>query len=218
MLAAIDAGFLTPTDIAFGGAGLRILFPGAPKYYCARYDLTDSKIREMVREQIMPAAVARREFVLSDQAKLEEIVNCYLKEMRTAERYAAHEKRAAIALSVLPSNEQEVFVYGVRLWPSTDAAFGSYDYDQLCAAVWYFHDIDGWLQGRRVSNDPRSRAVIARLSTKWLEAYIARAYRDEPKPKIQKVYQLVHLIARLLEDNPDGEWVIPPSPKVEGQW
>jgi predicted transcriptional regulator len=113
--------------------------------------------------------------------------------------------------------QREVMMFGVRLWPIVEHQF-TYDYDQLCAAIWYFRDFDNWLKGTISGRNPGSRAIIARLSTRWPQEYIGHACpADETRGKIKKVYQLVHLLAGLLEKNPEGECVVSPSPMIEGQ-
>jgi transposase-like protein len=130
----------------------------------------------------------------------------------------ADRREIADALSAMPADQREIVMFGVRLWPCVEHQFGTYDYDQIRAAIWYFRDLDAWLQGGISGRTPGSRAIIIRLSTRWPQEYVDRAYPPETRGKIKKVYQLVHLLARLLEENPEGECVVPYSPNIEGRW
>ena len=75
-------------------------------------------------------------------------------------------------LRAMPADQREVIMFGARLWPRVEHQFGTYDYDQICAAIWYFRDLDGWVQGSISGKTPGSRAIIARLSTRWPQEYI----------------------------------------------
>lgn len=218
ILTAIDAGFLTATETGFTKATLRILFPCGDRAYCGRFDLANVKERQHVRDHIMPAALAKRDAILASPDQLESIVALHWQRHQEATREAVANQKVADALRAMPTDQRAVMMYGVRLWPRVEHQFGTYDYDQICAAIWYFRDFDGWVQGGISGKTPGSRAIIARLSTRWPQEYIDRAYTPETRGKIKKVYQLVHLLARLLEENPEGECVVPPTPKTEGQW
>ncbi len=110
-------------------------------------------------------------------------------------------------------------MFGERLWPRIDGRFGTYDYDHLRAAIWYFRDTESWLQSSSIGKTPKSRAIIIRLSTRWFEELFDRRPADgEVRADFKKAYQVVNLLARLLETNPDGECKIPPTPTTEGQW
>lgn len=171
-----------------------------------------------VRDRILPAALANRDAVITSPVDLENIVAAHWRRQDEAARQESASRKVTEAVRVMPAGEHEVMMFGVRLWPRVDHHLGTYDYDQLCAAIWYFRDFDAWLSGSISGRTPGSRAIIVRLSTRWPQEYLDRAYTPEARGKIKKVYQLVHLLARLLEENPDGECVIPPTPRGEGQW
>jgi hypothetical protein len=218
ILSAIDAGFLSETDIQFSKMTLRVLFPSAPKAFCHRLDLAETKGRQHVRNHIMPAAFANCAAIIASPDQLESIVAAHWQRQQETVRETTAKQKVNDALQAMSANEREVIMFGERLWPRVEHRFGTYDYDQLCAAIWYFRDFDDWLQGSASGKSPRSRAIIIRLSTRWPTEYVDRAIDGESRAKIKKLYQQVHLIARLLEDNPEGECLMPPTPKIEGQW
>jgi hypothetical protein len=218
ILASIDAGLLTRTESVFSKLSLRILVPDCPKSFAMEFDLGRSKDRQRVRDEIMPAAMLNREAVIAEPHRLPEILTEHRTRQAQASRDAAAKQRLADAVRTMPAEQQEIVMFGERLWPRVEHQFGTYDYDQICAAIWYFRDLDGWVQGGLSGKTPGSRAIIARLSTRWPQEYIDRALSPDTRGKIKKVYQLVHLLARLLEENPEGECVVPPTPKIEGQW
>jgi hypothetical protein len=217
ILQALDEKLLTRNSIDFRTLPLRVLFPWGPKAYCARFDLSTAKTRQHVREHIMPAVVAHREELLAAPETLEAVVSRYWKQKEDAKRKASEEKKATDALSAMPADQQEIVVYGVRVWPLTDFRLGSYDYYQICTAVWYFRDLDNLLQTRN-DNSPGSRAILIRFSTKWLELYLKRTHEPAERVRLQRVYQVINMLAGLLEKNPDAECMIPSVPMVEGQW
>jgi hypothetical protein len=218
ILTAIDAGFLTPTETEFTSATLCILFPRGDRTYCRRFNLANAKDRQQVIARIMPAALANQDAVLAAPGQLEQIVAAYWQRRQDVAREAAARERVSAALQAMPADQREVFMFDTRLWPRVDPQHGEYDYDQLCAACWYFVDLDAWLSGSISGKSPGSRAIITRLSTRWMQEYIDRSYSVEARGKIKKVYQIVQLIAGLLERNPEGRCVVPPTPKIEGQW
>lgn len=218
ILQAIDEGFLRRTETQFATANLRILFPGIPKAFGAKFDLTSVDKRQQVRDIVMPAAIANREVIIASPEQMESILITHAQRQHEAVREQATRRRVDEAVRAMPSDQREVIVYGVRLWPRIEHRFGSYEYDQLCAAIWYVKDLDAWLQGGASGNSVRSRVILIRHSTRWPEEYIERSIGVDERTKIKKLYQLVHTIAGLLESNADGECIIPPTPKIEGQW
>ena len=231
LLQAIDVGFVTTTALGFEKISLRTLFPGAPRGYCTRFNLADKADRETVISRIMPAAIANRDKVIASPDQLESIVNQHWSGVQQTARAVEHEAKAKVALAVMPASEAETIMFGARLWPRVDDRFGEYDYDQLRAAIWYFRDIDNWLIGSRVGNSPASRAIVIRLSVRWFHEYTIRAFKGgkydheqaergayDAASRVRRIYRLIHAIAGLLEENPDGACVMPVSPKIEGQW
>ena len=118
----------------------------------------------------------------------------------------------------MPANEQEIIVFGERVWPNPDPDPSSYDYDQVRAAVWYFHDLNGWLEQSPIAKNPRARAIYIRNTISWFGQYIGRCDPAHSPHKIKRVFQLVDRFAGLLETSPDAECVLPPPPFIEGKW
>lgn len=218
ILQAVDAGFLTRTETQFATMNLRILFPCIPKAFGNRFDLIAPKDRQKVRDDIMPAALANRTAILASPERMEFILIAHGRAQEDAARNRAAKRRVDDALRAMPVSQREVIMFGERVWPRVDHRLGSYEYDQLCAAIWYFSDLNSWLESSTSGASAKSRAIIIRLSTRWPEEYIDRACDGDARAKMKKVYSLVHTITRLLEDNPGAECVMPPTPKIEGQW
>jgi hypothetical protein len=215
ILKALDAGFLAPTHTNFNSATMRILFPNGDTTYCGRFDLTDRNERKKVEDYIMPAALANRETVIAAPETLEGIVVAHWQR----EQAAVIKRKTDDAVRDLPSEQQEIVMFGQRLWPRTEHQFGTYEYKQLCAAIWYFKGQNEWLACSKVGETPGSRAILMRLSIRWLSEYAdVDCVADETRGKVKKVYQLIQMLAGLLERNPNGECVAPSSPKIEGQW
>jgi hypothetical protein len=216
ILAAIDAGFAAPTDMCLSwtrdGLPLRVLFTGAvvgkgPGGYFNRYLLTNPKHRNYVKEVIWPIALANKETVKADPDKLPALV-------RSRENPEAA-LRIATAVASMPSHEQEVTMFGERLWPNG----GSYSYDQLRAACWYFVDQDSAFKLAPQYADPMSRAIAVRFSTRWFRQYAEREINDPAsRSKIRQVYDLVDRITLAMERNPAGECIVPSRPTAEGKW
>jgi hypothetical protein len=95
--------------------------------------------------------------------------------------------------------QPEIIMFGTRLWPPVAGA--SYYRDQLLTAVNFYRDFSTWA---RPDETPRARAVMLRLLVRRFREYATRTWSVE-QPKIQQVFELVHLIAGLLEGNPTGE-------------
>lgn len=212
VLAALDQGFLTPTDMALRReVTARILFPTAPAAWGRKYDLGDRKTVAHVRDVIMPAAIANKEAILAAPDKIAEILARHEQQNRKAQVV----QRQVAAVSALPNHQQEIVVFGERLWPAPPSAM--YDYDQLRAAVWYFRDINTWLESSIVGKTVGSRANTIRHTTKWPWEYASRNLSHD-RAKMQKVYSLIDELTRLMERRPDGECKWPPTPTSEGQW
>ena len=211
ILKAIDAGFLTPNSYLYDIPNLRLLFSAVkpkkkPNTFFTRYILTNPDDRAKVCEYIMPAALANQDAVLADPEQLEGIVNTYIRQMKTTQKLEA-------ALKMMPAHEQEIIMFGERLWPRLDNEM-CFDYDQVQAAIWYFRDQDRFQQAP-LDENPASRAINIRNSTRWLKEYVRRT--DDPM-KINRVLDLVSDMALLLNKNPHGECKAPATPKIERPW
>ena len=216
ILSAIDQGFLVRNSCNFPNPSLRVLFPLASAPYCRQFDLALPRDRAKIRDSVLPAAIANRGAVLANPDDLENIINAHQQRLAAAEQEAKKQRRIADALAAMPPNEREIIIFGERVWPNTDPS--AYDYDQVRAAVWYFRDLNGWLEQSPIAKSPQSRAIYIRNSMSWFLQYIGRSDPAHSPHKIKRVFHLVHRFAGLLETSPDAECVLPPSPHIEGEW
>ena len=190
-----------------------------PPIYCARYDLTNREQRAHVRDILWPIILANKEAVIANPSDLEAIIKAHGQKHAAASaalRREAEVKRKVVEIK--SAGQEECIMFGVQLWPRPGNDYGTYDYDQVRAAAWYFRDFNDWMSQSRIGQSPGSRAIYARLSVKWFGEYLVRAYPATEREKMQKVLSLVRTMAGLLEKAPDAECVYPVSPKVEGQW
>jgi hypothetical protein len=214
ILAAIDAGLLLPYHEQIQTTTLRLLFPATPLAYARHFDLSNKIAVARVRDYVLPALVAGKSEFLANPAGIENIVHRHQRKQGEA----AQERRAVEAVSKLPSDEQELTMYGVRVWPR-DPNKASYTYDQIRAAIWTFDEHERQLS-LATSNSAASRAIIIRHSTNFMTQYVSREPRidAEARSAIKAVYSLIHTLANLLESNPAGVCKKPYHPTTEGQW
>lgn len=217
ILTALDAGFLTPTEIEFQALTMRILFPTGNQQYCGRFNLTKTNDRREVAERIMPAALAHRDEVIADPQRLESIVAEHYRQKDEAAQQAAQQKRMDKAMAAMEPGQQRVVMYGQLMWPRLDDRNGVYNYDQLRAAIWYAQDTLRWMETTSIAKGPKGHAILLRLSVKWFQQFA-----DQVSPVTDTVYRrvfsLVHQIAGYLEQNPTGECIVPLSPKAGEKW
>jgi hypothetical protein len=213
VLAFIDAGFLTPTKLAFTKASLRILFPPADRAYCKRHDLTIARQREHVRDHILPAMIACRDKLLAAPERIGEILAEHENAQRADQRAAAHSVRRATAVKALPSIEQELVMFGQTVWPRLDNSQGEYDYDQVRAAVWTFRDYEAW--NVLAQENTKSHAMRIRNSLRYFGEYVDRTDRNNP---VRKIISLMLWFSYLMEKHPGAECKWPMYPHIEGQW
>jgi hypothetical protein len=180
-----------------------------------RFDLTNPKHRMQIRDVIMPAAIANAQAVIERPNEIEAIVAAHVQAQATAARQAAIEHKLAEAVQRMPATEYQIVGFGQTLWPRLDDRQGTYDFDQVRAAVWTFRDLDNWLKMVTVDSGVGSRAIRIRLSTKWYGEYLLRTQRDSP---VRKIISLVQHITRLMEQAPEGECKWPDYPIAEAQW
>jgi hypothetical protein len=207
ILTCMDQGFLTPTDAEISVMTLRVLFPNSDRSYRDGFHLVSKPSLDHIENVLMPAAIANRERVIAEPHNLGSIV----KEHQEKQAAIAKREKLKTEIKKLPSNEQEVTMYGVTLWPINNR-FGTYNYDQLSTAIWSFNDLDTWIQPNQ---SPESRAICIRHSLRWNLAFLKRNYSDEEGLRMRKVYTLIGALATLMATNPDGECKSPPSPKIE---
>jgi hypothetical protein len=156
--------------------------------------------------------------VIANPGDLEKIVSDHHHKQVTAiadaKRHAEAERRVA---EVRNAGQEVCIMFGVPLWPRPGNEYGTYDYDQLRAAIWTFRDWVNWLDK---GYSPGSKAIMIRNMIRWLVEHHRRVTPTghEPHPS-QKALQLIGTIARLYEKAPDAECSMHPiAPHIEGQW
>src|SRR5258708_1050988 len=134
ILTAIDQGFLKETNSETNTFSARMLFTEAPskRGFLSDLDLATSKGRTFVKDVLMPAAIAKREAILAEPDRIEQIFDEYRQTQKVEAHKQAQKREIEKAVSQLPIGQQQVVVYGETFWPPVDTL---YDYDQLRAAV-----------------------------------------------------------------------------------
>jgi hypothetical protein len=150
-------------------------FPNSPRAWWQKFNLINQKHREHVRDVIMPAAIANKEAILKSPREIDRIIAEHLKATAATVQKEAAEKKVVAAIKALPAREREVIFYGERMWPVVNP---TYDFDQLCAAIWSFQDLNRWLL-QTPDNSVGSRGRIIRFTTKWMQEYINRMVPSE---------------------------------------
>ena len=146
----------------------------------------------------MPAAIANKEAILKSPREIDRIIAEHLKATAATVQKEAAEKKVIAAIKALPPREREVVVYGERVGPVVNP---TYDYEQLCCAVWSFQDLNRWFSQTLSGEDIGWRAQIIRLTTKWTHEYLNRAMPGESGAKVRKVYLLIDTLTRALVRN-----------------
>jgi hypothetical protein len=211
ILAAIDAGLLTPTDAGGGGhlqekLSIKVaLFPWLPvSPLSKRYDLRNPRDREAVRDLVLPVAIANKDEVMANPDILEQLVY-------NERQQRAQEKQTEQALANLGPGESPIIIYGKIMWPRPNNKVGEYSFDQACAAARSFRDLDKYMKG-----SAQSKAIQIRNSTKWLRRHCASVIScPTERSNIERVYALIHGMATFLEESPDGECRWPPTIHME---
>jgi hypothetical protein len=160
-------------------------FPNSPRAWWQKFNLINQKHREHVRDVIMPAAIANKEAILKSPREIDRIIAEHLKATAATVQKEAAEKKVVAAIKALPAREREVIFYGERMWPVVNP---TYDFDQLCAAIWSFQDLNRWLL-QTPDNSVGSRGRIIRFTTKWMQEYINRMVPSEAGSRIKKIYR-----------------------------
>ena len=105
-------------------------------------------------------------------------------------------------------------MFGERLWPRPVGAF--YDYYQLRTAIWYFNDHNRWL-GMNHDNGVDSRARLLRLGTYYLRTFVHHELKGHDGEAMENLFNVTMKLALLMERNPHGECIYPPTPNIEGE-
>jgi hypothetical protein len=215
MLAALDGGIMVRNKRIVGQhrASLRMLFPNAPLKLAQQIDLRKGPERAFVRDLLLPAMIADRKALLKNPNRLVPIMHQCGRHHIVTRRQERHKEAAQQALASMPSGQSEVIMFGERLWPRTHDRHGSYDFEQLTAAVWTFREFETALcVGHR--DQPQSRGILIRHSTKFLNEYCSRM--GEAANGLRMVLRLVHLLTTLMVRNPDAVCRPMPAPAIDG--
>jgi len=201
---SVEAGFLTEADKAFQSFTAYMLFPNCPLAFGSRYKLLDRDQRQEVTTRIMPAAIARKEEILKEPHRIEVILAEYWQN----ERSKAVSSKANILTAALPEGQARVVIHGKILWPIVHPG-DNHDYDQLCAAAWYFRDMRDWMRQAKLSVG--SEAIYIRQSVRWYTQALDRKFPpgDPHRAWLKTIFQLVSEFATLMEKSPEGETILP---------
>ena len=145
-----------------------MLFSLGARAFCQRFDLTNTKQRVKVRNEIFPTMIANREAILAAPDNLEQILDEHKRRVAQQARDASDDVRFAQAREKMGPGEEEIIMYGQRFWPVIDNRMGVYDYATLCLAIWHFQDQLRWVSMSRAGESVASQVIILRLGTKWL--------------------------------------------------
>lgn len=201
ILECIDLGFCRKNTLCSRIFRANFLFQGSKALY--EIDLGWKGQRDYIRDIILPIAKACREEILAHPDQFDDIIR-----RGQREKVFLGQKNDLNGMAqTLPDGEVVVKAYGAMLWPTLD---GSYTYDQLCTACWYFRNMGNMLFG-----GVHDTALSIRQSIKWFSEY---ANHREPNPKMAKVFQIIRHLTLLWESEPTGECAWPPFPLQEGKW
>jgi hypothetical protein len=214
ILKAIDEGFLTPTRASISKMGLRSIFPSVRQNYSSRFNLTNPKDRAEIHNTVFPAAIASREALAGGMENLESIVSDYRAKRRAAEHADIAAKQLEKGLTEMAADEQEIIMFGKRLWPSPpESPF--YGYRELRSAIWFFCDLDKFIAS---GQDIESRAITIRLLVGHLHNFSSHELEGVARDRIENLVSVVHTLSRLFAKSPEGECKFPPLPKREDEW
>jgi len=221
ILAAADNGFLKTnrtTSSKRDGLALRLIFPEAPpRGEYAGMDLLQGKVRDHVKEVIMPAAIACREEILAEPHRVEDICAQYLQTQKVQARERAERKKIEEAIKRLPQDQQEIVAYGETMWPCSPYQ-SPYDYDQIRAAAWTFKCVEGMLRIGNQQSSAESIGIMIRHLVKFLLEYAM--HREPSLKKMVIVIQLVKNISIAYQKDPSAscKWPNFPIGGIEGKW
>jgi hypothetical protein len=98
------------------------------------------------------------------------------------------------------TNEQEVIMYGQKLWPRPPDQF--YDYKELRSGIWLFRDLDRWLARNQSTS---ARGQMMRHIVGHFHAFASHELAGESRARIERLGGVVSTLSRLMERNPEGE-------------
>ncbi|HEY1861513.1 MAG TPA: hypothetical protein VGG61_14225, partial [Gemmataceae bacterium] len=156
--------------------------------------------------------IACKDAVLERPRDLEMIVNAYFAKKDAARRAEATAARLERQLGELPPDQQEILMYGERLWPRPENAL--YGYKELRSAIWCFRDLERWVQGADIG----SRALRIRYIAGHFQSFARHELDGDSQAKSENLAGAISRLSRLLERNPEAECRFPPSPKREDEW
>jgi len=215
LLQAYEGGLLPiPTEATIHKQTARIFFPYGSERYLNGFDLT-SRTGRTAAVDLLAQMIAHKDDLLAEPERVEAILTNKQQARKAEQKAAVVQERATKALAALPPDESEVIMFGKRLWPIVEGeTIGAYDFRTLQVAVWKFRDLNCWMH----RDSPRTRGINIRNSTKWDRHFIGELLKDsgEVRFKIDRIYQLVHALCSLMEQNPDGECREPLTPLVLG--
>lgn len=189
ILQALDGGLLKPTSTAYQDVTLRLILPGLSLGYCHRFDLAQPADRAKVRDLILPAAIANRDAILASPQDAQAIIEGHLRRQDETRRQESERRRVETEIQRMPPDEMEVVMYGVRLWPRPAGEL--YDYRELRSGIWWFRDLNRWLQGT-MDSEPASRALKMRHLVNWPHQFARHELKPEALAKIEKLVGVVH--------------------------
>lgn len=122
------------------------------------------------------------------------------------------EKLQAVKRALPLQQQQEIVIYGERVWPQPRP---DNTYEQMCAAAWAFRDLANWVEP---GASPTSKAISIRRTTRWLGEWLQGMAPATPEAQavVRQVRGYLALLQRFafcLESEPEGECRYPFSPK-----
>jgi hypothetical protein len=111
-----------------------------------------------------------------------------------------------------PTDEHEVIMYGVTLWPCIDEQL-PYTYDQLATATFHFDELRRMAQFH--NNPLAARGRHIRHASKWLAQFVWQLPDSPARISLRRVFELVNRLTRLMEQNPDGHCLLPLRPNLD---
>lgn len=213
ILEALDMGLLQPTDIKLANhLSLKLLFPETSQSYAQRFNLAHAKDRQLVRTSVLPAVLACREAIEQNQEQLGQIVDEYWQRESARKEAERAAQQIQQKIKALPSNQQEVIMFGFRLWPKTDKQF--YGYDDLRYGIWWFNDLNRWID---TTADPASRGQMMRHVIGRIHTFSKHCLPVECRAPLEHMFGIVRELSRLMVQNPKGECSYPHAPMSEDE-
>lgn len=195
-----------------------MLFSLGARAFCQRFDLTNTKQRVKVRNEIFPTMIANREAILAAPDNLEQILDEHKRRVAQQARDASDDVRFAQAREKMGPGEEEIIMYGQRFWPVIDNRMGVYDYATLCLAIWHFQDQLRWVSMSRAGESVASQVIILRLGTKWLYQLANQGeLGDKTRQRLKMFCTVIGTLADEYASNPTEECRPPVTPKIEQQ-